>query len=119
MHYFYNIDTSNIRILHASTGEADASMLPKFYAGNWEISVIPRTEKSQSLKVVDDLEYAYIIFSDQTDLIERIETYNTIYPDMELVKICEPRLVDIILRRLNSRNRNEYIEIWQTNYVSE
>lgn len=119
MYYFYTIDTSNIRILHESTGEADASMLPKFYAGNWEISVIPRTDKSQSLKVVDNLEYAYIIFCDQTDLNERITTYKTIYPDMELAKICKPSMVDIILRWLNSRNRNEYIEIWKTNYVSE
>jgi hypothetical protein len=117
MYFFYGMDTHGVRILHEATGETGASLLPKFYTGNWTISGIARSDKSQHLRVYPTYEYDYILFCGEEDLQMRIAEYKTIFPKMELEKVCEPSLVDSILRWLNPRNRNEYIEIWKTNIV--
>ena len=117
MYYFNNIDTSKMRILHEATGETDASMLPKFYCGNWGLNALARTDKSQDLRVYPEYEYDYILFCGEQDLEERIAEYKTIFPEMEMVKQCEPSMVDSFLRWLNPRNSNEYIEIWKTNVI--
>lgn len=114
MYYFANIDTREMMILQESSGKADPSMLPKFYSTNWELKIIPRINQEQSLNVHEGYQYNYILFCDDEMLEERISAYKTIYPKMHLVKVCEPSLVDALLRWLNPRNRNEYIEIWKT-----
>lgn len=115
MYFFASIDTKDMKILQESTGLSDPSMLPKFYSKNWELSVFNRRNKEQSLSVHENYIYDYIIFCDEEDLEYRIDQYQAIYPDMERVKVCEPSMVDALLRWLNPRNRNEYIEIWKTN----
>jgi len=115
MCYFYPLNTEKVSILHEATGESGASLLPKFYSGNWTISGVARTDKSQSLTLSPENNFDYIIFCGQQDLEERIKEYQTIYPNLELVQVCEPSFVDAILRALNPRNANEYIEIWKTN----
>lgn len=115
MYYFYGMDTQGVRILHEATGETDASLLPKFYTGNWTISGIARSDKNQPLRVYPDYQYDYILFCGEEDLDKRVGEYRELFPEMELVKICEPSFVDSFLRWLNPRNRNEYIEIWKTN----
>ncbi|MGB1103508.1 MAG: ArnT family glycosyltransferase [Crocinitomicaceae bacterium] len=113
MYYFYGKEP--IRVLQEASSETDASMLPKFYANNWYMSAIARRDKSQSLTVYDGYHYDYIIFMGNDELDQRISDYRTIYPEMKLEKVCEPSMVDALLRWLNPRNSNEYIEIWKTN----
>lgn len=115
MYYFYEKDTKGVKLLYEGTGDADLSMLPKFYSGNWELEQIPRTKSDQPLEVFPNYRYAYILFFSEKDLDNRITQYQKEYPSMELVKVCQPSFVDRFLRWLNPRNRNEYIEIWKTN----
>ena len=118
MYYFYGKETEGIRILHEASPEGtSASILPKFYSGNWGLSAIPRTSKEQDLLVHPNYIYDYILFCGEQELEERIIEYKKIYPNMELVKICNPSFVDVFLRWLNPRNSNEYIEIWKTNAI--
>ena len=114
MYYFYGKETTGLHILHESTGESPASLLPKFYTGNWTISGVARKDPNQLLTVFEGLEHHYILFCGEQDLDKRIDMYKDIYPNMELAQVCEPSMVDAILRWLNPRNSNEYIEIWET-----
>lgn len=115
MYYFYGMNTQNVRILHEATGETPPSLLPKFYSGNWTLSGEARDNKEQLLTIYPDYRYDYILFCGEQELNERIETYRKIYPNITFAKACEPSYVDLLLRWLNPRNRNEYIEIWKTN----
>lgn len=119
MYYFYSVNREHLRVLQEATGETDASMLPRFYAGSWTLNAIARTDSNQLPSVHPDYKYDYIIFCGEERLGERVSEYQNEYPDMKLVKECEPSFVDRFLRWLNPRNRNEYIEIWQTNRKSE
>ncbi len=115
MYYFY--EKEPIRILQEASAETDATMLPKFYANNWVLPAVARKDSSQSLTVYEGYQYDYIIFMGDERLDDRISQYKTIYPNMDLAKICEPSTVDALLRWLNPRNANEYVEIWKTNTV--
>jgi len=117
MYYFYGKDTHGVRILHECTGESPPSLLPKFYTGNWRISGVAREDKSQRLNVFPDMEYDFVIFCGEQELDNRIAKYKNYYPNMELAQVCEPSMVDAVLRWLNPRNSNEYIEIWETHVV--
>lgn len=118
MYYFYGKETEGINILHEATGETDASLLPKFYSGNWLLSGVARTDENQPLLPIEGVDYQYILFCGEENLNARIEAYKTIYPNMERVKVCEPSFVDSFLRWLNPRNSNEYIEIWKTRFIN-
>lgn len=102
-------------ILCEGTGNNSTSMLPRFYCGNWNTGMVNRTDSAQSLKVNDSFEYDYIYFFADKDLTRRVNQYKTIYPKMTLKKKCHPSLIDALMRKLNPRNVNEYIEVWETN----
>jgi hypothetical protein len=89
-------------------------MLPKFYAQDWQISFTSRIDSTQSLLEDSSLNYDYIYFFDEKNLSERIKAYKSIYPKMTLAMKCFPSSIDVVLRELNPRNSNEYIEIWKT-----
>ncbi len=115
MYSLYDNKIDNERILLEGSASQRTSMLPRFYAGDWECSMVDRTDPSMPLTVTDNLEFDFIFFFDEEKLDERIVNYKTIYPNMTLVKKCEPSLLDKLLRSLNPHNANEYIEVWQTN----
>ncbi len=102
-------------ILLEGSASGRTSMMPKFYAKKWKTQFVERVDPSVDLKVNPISEYDYIFFFDEEALKKRIDQYKQIYPQMELVKECEPSLVDVMLRELNPRNSNEYIEVWKTN----
>ena len=102
-------------ILCEGSANVHTSMLPRFYCGNWNTTFIERTDTTLSLKVFEEYDYDYIYFFAEEKLDERIADYKTIYPKMTLKAQCAPSLIDGLLRKLNPRNANEYIEIWETN----
>lgn len=119
MYHLYNNGIKEERILLEGSVDKRVSMMPKFYAKEWNISFVERTDSSQHLKVNPDLNYDYIFFFNDEDLDKRIKYYKEVYPAMQLDKKCLPSIVDVLLRELNPRNANEYIEIWKTNYQSD
>ncbi len=115
MYYFYESEVVPYHLLLESTGETGASMVPKFYSGSWFRTITGRTDSNQPLEVKEDYYvFDYILFYGEEGLDQRIQDYKGLYPDMELKKVCEPSLVDKVLRWLNPRNANEYIEVWET-----
>ncbi len=115
MYYFYQNESEGYRILQESTGETPISMLPTFYSANWELWTIPRSSPDEMLSVHPNYHYDFILFCGEERLENRVGSYQEVYPEMELVKQCNPSFIDRFLRWLNPRNRNEYIEIWKTN----
>lgn len=117
MYYFYEAKETPIRILQEGTGETPLSMPPKFYSGEWRASDVPRTDTSELLTVFPGYKYDYILFYGEENLQNRIAQYKVLFPEMELKKQCHPSFVDGILRWLNPRNSNEYIEVWKTHVL--
>jgi len=115
MYHLYNNSIDKEAILLEGSADGRTSMMPKFYAKSWYCNFSERTDTAQHLLVNPISQYDYIFFFDEKDLQKRIQQYKTIYPKMTLDKKCEPSLVDKLLRELNPRNANEYIEIWKTN----
>lgn len=111
MYYFYENNIKAEQVLIEGSGDDHTSMAPQFYAGNWDFYL-----NYKKVLTIDSTEqYDYIIFSTTINLDERIKTYKTLFPKMELVRVCEPSYADKIARWLNPNNRNEYFEIWATN----
>lgn len=115
MYHLYGNDIKDEMILLEGSSSGSVSMMPKFYAKSWHASYIERNDPNQELLINNDLTYDYIFFFDEKDLEKRIEQYKAIYPKMTLEKKCFPSTVDVMLRELNPRNSNEYIEVWKTN----
>ncbi len=118
MYSIYGNKIENERILLEGSASNRLSMLPKFYASSWHCSFTERLDNTQRLDVNAGSKYDYIFFFDDKELAARIKKYQKIYPHMSLVKKCYPSLLDLILRKLNPRNANEYIEVWQTNILN-
>lgn len=115
MYALYGNEIKNDRILSEGSGSNNTSMLPKFYGGEWHCSFVDFTQPAFPATIENHGHFDYIFFFDEVKLKERIKAYQTIYPKMTLVKKCNPSLIDVLIRKLNPRNANEYIEVWKTN----
>lgn len=115
MYSIHDNGMKNEVILLEGSANQKVSMLPKFYSGDWSVATADRTDTLTSLTRNDTLGYDYIFFFDELKLPERISDAKKVYPEMILVKKCDPSLLDKLLRALNPRNSNEYIEVWKTN----
>jgi hypothetical protein len=115
MYSLYNNNMDNERILQEGSASQRTSMLPKFYGKAWHCTFIERIDSTQDLRVLEGMDYDYIMFFDELNLSHRIKQYKAIYPQMSLVNRCEPSFIDVLLRKLNPKNANEYIEVWKTN----
>jgi hypothetical protein len=114
MYHLYGNNIENERILLEGSSTQRTSMMPKFYAKSWYSQFTDRTDSTQDLRVNPVNDYDYIFFFDEKDLSKRIQKYKVIYPKMKLEKKSFPSTIDVMLRKLNPRNANEYIEIWRT-----
>lgn len=117
MYHLYNNDLKDEFILLEGSSSERVSMMPKFYAKSWYATFVERTDSNSLLNVHEGFEYDYIFFYDEKNLKNRINEYKKIYPNMKLDKKCDPSFVDKLLRDINPKNANEYIEIWKTNRV--
>jgi hypothetical protein len=115
MYSLYGKQEKIERVLLEGSASGRTSMLPKFYAKSWQMTQVERTDSALDLRVNPALDYEYIFFFDELDLGKRIQKYQRIYPNMRLEFKSEPSWVDELLRTLNPRNANEYIEVWKTN----
>lgn len=115
MYHLYDNGMKDERVLLEGSASNRVSMMPKFYSKDWHTIFIERTDTSQDLTNNTQMKFDYIFFFDEKDLDKRIAQYKHLYPNMELSKKSYPSTIDVMLRELNPRNANEYIEIWKTN----
>jgi hypothetical protein len=115
MYSLYNNGMQNENILMEGSGSGRVSMLPKFYSKSWDCFVAERLKPTDDLNAYTGKSFDYIFFYDDKHLKERISQYKKIYPKMQLHFSAYPSYIDRVLRELNPRNANEYIEVWKTN----
>lgn len=114
MYAIYNNNMLNEKILLEGSAETKPSMLPQFYARSWTCKFTDRIEATQPLLVAENASYDYIYFFGEENLTERRKAYRAIYPHLRLVQVCPPSFIDALLRKMNPRNTNQYIEVWET-----
>jgi len=102
-------------VLLEGTASGSTSMMPKFYAKEWNCAFLDRTDSTEQIRFENSNNFDFIFFFDEAQLSKRISNYNKLYPKMQLVKKCYPSTLDVLLREMNPRNANEYIEVWKTN----
>jgi len=112
MYYFYENNITPYSVMIEGSGDNHTSQMPKFYVGDWDFLLYYRT----TLELEEFVDFEYIIFSNSDQLTERIGAYKEMFPNMKMVKSCEASYADKIAKWLNPRNRNEYFEVWATNY---
>jgi len=115
MYSIYEKNGKPKNVLMEGTGNGRTSLMPRFYSKDWAGSYVERTDPNQLLQVNENNTFDYIFFFDDEKLEERIAEYKTLYPNMTLHKKAYPSTLDVILRKMNPRNANEYIEVWKTN----
>lgn len=115
MYSIYNNGIYDDKILLEGSSSGRVSMMPKYYGGSWHCTFAERLSPEQNPKVDSTHHYDYIFFFDEKDMKQRRDLYSGLYPQMTLVKVCQPSFVDWLLRELNPKNANEYIEVWKTN----
>jgi hypothetical protein len=114
MYALYSNELTHERILLEGSAETKPSMMPQFYARSWTCEFTERINPNQTPLVSENKQYDYIFFFGEEKLKERKKVYRKIYPNLSLVKKCEPSVMDLLLRKLNSKNANQYIEVWAT-----
>lgn len=115
MYAIKNEELSGKLILLEASGNSSTSMMPRFYANEWNIGFNEREEPTDPLLRQEGSVYDYIFFFGEDDLAKRLADYKEIYPNMELMEKCEPSTLDKVLFKMNPRNTNQYIEVWRTN----
>ena len=114
MYVLYSDSLKDERILLEGSAETKTSMMPKFYSGSWHCLLAERNDTITPLTVFEGQKYDYIFFFGEDKLQERVKEYKVLYPKLMLIKKCEASLIDKLVRKLNPRNSNQYIEVWRT-----
>ncbi len=115
MYSLYGNKMNKERILLEGSAETKPSMMPQYYANSWDCEFTDRIDSSQTLNVNEGAEYDYIFFFGEENIQKRIHAYKSIYPKIKLLKVCPPSSLDVLLRKMNKHNANQYIEVWKTN----
>lgn len=116
MYALYGNGHEKESILLEASGEESTALMPKFYAKSWYASFVSQEDAGSALQATEGWRFDYIFFFGEDDLEARVASYRAVYPNMTLRKKCEPSGIDKLLRWLNPRNSNEYIEVWETHY---
>lgn len=114
MYSLYHNKISKEQVLLECSAETKPSLMPCFYSNSWEMYFSERNDSIQPLLPNDAVKYDYIFFFGEEKLKKRIKDYKKIYPNLTLAKKCDPSMIDVILRKMNHHNANQYIEVWKT-----
>lgn len=98
------------------TYEGEAPMPPLFYLGQWDITVLPWTQRTA------DLDSAFVAKSDrprpntvlffgEEELVERKARLEQVMGPLTIIGRADPGFIDRVVHRLNPVNRNETIVI--------
>lgn len=115
MYSLYENGHEKENILLEASGEEETPLMPKFYSKSWYSNFVPRENPTDTITIVKGYHFDYIFFFGEDDLDKRLAECKQQYPKMTLLKKCEPSPIDQLLRWMNPRNSNEYIEVWETN----
>ena len=114
MYALYDNGMSSERILVEASGKSKLTMYPSFYGKCWTAKISELDENTANKDSITNQKYDYIFFVGEDSLVKRKTIFTKQYPNLKLVKACQPSAIDRVLHTLNPRNSNEYIEVWET-----
>ena len=122
-YFFYEQNlTQEVRLVHEdSFGEndwynGDATLFPTYYAGNWKLrSAYLNNKKEREAWEKGNRTVDYVLLHGVKNLDKRINYFNEIFPNMEIITTMESSGVDKVLHWLNPKNRNAQVVIIKTN----
>jgi len=122
-YFFYEQGlTEKVELLHEdSFGDeawynGDATMFPRFYAGNWDLrSRYINNKKEREAWEVNNKNAEYVLLHGVKNLDKRISYFENIFPNMEIITTMGSSGVDKLLHWLNPKNRNAQVVIIKTN----
>lgn len=111
----------NIRhILLEDTNHNSIKMLPKFYLRQWEVGFYELTKSNplpnwqEYFRNVNKTEYPkFVLFFEETDLKQRIEAVQSIFPVLQYETTIEPGFIDKVMYWLNPVNKSQTIYIYK------
>jgi hypothetical protein len=115
MYSLHNYNLNNKSLLIEASAETEPSMLPMFYADDWTFTMSERIVPFDQIENKAQEKFDFILFFGEERIKERINDYKKVYPNIQLVKKCNPSVLDLFLRKMNKHNSNQYIEVWKTN----
>ena len=126
-YYFYEQGiTKTVNLLHEdSFGDeswyrGNATMLPRFYSGNWNLkSAYINDQSDREAWEKNEKNSEYLLLHGPNHLDKRIDYFKSIFPNMEIMETFESSGIDKLLHWLNPKNRNSQVVIIKTNLESE
>ncbi len=106
-------------ILLENTNKNSAKMFPRFYLKQWVSEYCITKEEpvyvfKESIKMVKKENYPkFVLFFDDNNIKNRIDSIKTIFPNIEYETTIYPGFVDVVLYKLNPKNANETIFIYK------
>ena len=122
MTYLSQYDNINAILLEDANRSA-VKMPPLYYLGQW---IHPY--EFTNLKSVDSLRIEiarngkipdFILFIEENNLDQRVETMKELFPDLEYKTLIEPGFVDKVLYKMNPKNANQTTHIYSTHVGDE
>ncbi|OFX72046.1 MAG: hypothetical protein A2X12_02260 [Bacteroidetes bacterium GWE2_29_8] len=117
MYFFYNKKENIESIIVENTNKENLKLMPIFYSGK-RFNILEFSSKTIPVNKEDFvLRYhnhpSYILFIEDKNLEQRVSKIKKLFPHIQLKKIIEPSLIDEVLHRLNPKNDNQTIYIYQ------
>lgn len=99
-------------------------IVPRFYLQKWikyyyvsELHPVKKLEKIKNYLVEHNKPLPnYILFFEEENLSQRVDSIKTVFPDIVLDTIVYPGFVDRVMHFLNKRNKNQTIVIYRREY---
>ncbi len=113
----YSLRNESVRgLIMEDSVEGDAPMPPLFYMQQWNVEVIPITNREHRLdtliaRLPPERMPNYALFFGEEQLKERSQRIASIVGDLQIIDRAEPGLLDKVVHWLNPVNRNETILI--------
>lgn len=121
VYYFHDKKVEGILLEHTETYRT--YFLPLFYANHkWpHIVDMNKNQTLEGLKAeIDTIPVGskpdYVLFLDETNLSQRVERLKVLYPELHIVEVAKPSLLDWILYKMNPVNVNQVVYIGKTTH---
>jgi hypothetical protein len=120
MSYLHDHTQANSFILELSH-QKNGVLMPKFYWGKWNDHVVV-TEGESATKVIDTLKANgqvlpdYVIFGENVNLENRINTFKNSVKSINYETTIEPSILDQVMHWLNPVNVNQTYYIYRVQY---
>lgn len=106
-----------VGVVQDAYGEANTTMIPKFYADQYEFIVWHSDENGRNFDTLTAYQEPIYVFFYGTDQLElRVQRMEKWVGPLQEEKVFHPSFVDNMLYRMNPKNNNETIVVYKNQY---